>query len=259
VGAGKRRDDQVSFIPEDYVPVADRLARFRAERPTWALAADLIVDDGKRVLARASICDDHGRLLAVGHAEEIRGQGNVNRTSAVENAETSAWGRALAALGYEVRAGIASREEVEKTSRQSGPREMSGSAGGKGKAAAGPDGNPGVSAVGPAVGTPGSTPPRANGGRVRGREPAGAGKRRAPAPQDSESLKLFRAVAEDHRMDGAALVAKLRSLGWDIPDPWWPAVAGWPVERVGEADRALHTDPERAPRSMADMAMEVGG
>jgi hypothetical protein len=39
------------------------------------------------------------RVLATGHAEEIRGQGQVNSTSALENAETSAIGRALAALG----------------------------------------------------------------------------------------------------------------------------------------------------------------
>jgi len=38
-------------------------------------------------------------IVGTGHAEEIRGQGPVNRTSALENCETSAIGRALAAIG----------------------------------------------------------------------------------------------------------------------------------------------------------------
>jgi len=43
----------------------------------------------------------------------------VNTTSALENCETSAWGRALAAAGFEVTKGIASREEMAKVNRQS--------------------------------------------------------------------------------------------------------------------------------------------
>jgi hypothetical protein len=48
---------------------------------------------------KASIIDNQGMILGSGFAEEIRGQGNVNRTSAIENCETSAVGRALASIG----------------------------------------------------------------------------------------------------------------------------------------------------------------
>lgn len=105
------------FNLEDYVPVNERLEKFRADHPSWSLVAAVLVDDGKRVLVSATIADETGRVLAAGHAEEVRGSSAVNRTSALENAETSAWGRALANLGYETDRGVASREEMAKVAR----------------------------------------------------------------------------------------------------------------------------------------------
>ena len=49
---------------------------------------------------KATISDEQGRVRATGHAEEVRASSQINKTSALENAETSAIGRALAALGY---------------------------------------------------------------------------------------------------------------------------------------------------------------
>jgi len=98
---------------DDYVPVNERLELFRRDHPTWGLVCNLRFE-GDAILARAEITDETGRVIAAGHAEEIRGVSMVNRTSAVENAETSAWGRALANLGYEVKRGVASREEMRK-------------------------------------------------------------------------------------------------------------------------------------------------
>jgi hypothetical protein len=102
---------------DDYVPVNERLEQFRKDHPDWSLLAEVQVDDGDRVRMVAWVVDDAGRKVACGHAEEIRGRGQVNQTSPVENCETSAWGRALACLGYEVKRGVASREEMEKVSR----------------------------------------------------------------------------------------------------------------------------------------------
>jgi hypothetical protein len=111
----------MAFDLSNYVPVAERLDKFRADHPTWGLTSSLLFHDEKRVVVRASITDDAGREVAAGHAEEVRGQGNVNRTSALENAETSAWGRALAALGYDVKGGIASQEEMKRAQAHSSP------------------------------------------------------------------------------------------------------------------------------------------
>jgi len=104
---------------DDYVPVNERLAQFRKDHPDWTLEAHLKFE-GDAILARAVVSDETGRTIAVGHAEEIRDRGKVNQTSAVENCETSAWGRALAAAGYEVKRGIASREEIQRVSRAQG-------------------------------------------------------------------------------------------------------------------------------------------
>lgn len=105
-----------NFNLDDYVTVNERLDLFRKDHPTWGLEAS-IKFDGNAVLARAVITDEAGRTIAVGHAEEIRDVSPVNKTSAVENCETSAWGRALACLGYEVKRSVASREEMEKVSQ----------------------------------------------------------------------------------------------------------------------------------------------
>ncbi len=55
--------------------------------------------DDKHVRVSAKITDATGRVIGSGLAEEVRGSSNVNSTSALENAETSAVGRALASLG----------------------------------------------------------------------------------------------------------------------------------------------------------------
>lgn len=100
---------------ENYVTVAERIAKFYAIYPEGVLRSEIMVDDGKRVLIRATAYRSrYDDLPAVGHAEEIRGQGPVNRTSAIENCETSAVGRSLAMLGMEVTRGIASREEIQQ-------------------------------------------------------------------------------------------------------------------------------------------------
>lgn len=59
----------------------------------------ILVDDGQRVVVQALITLAQGGVVGSGMAEEIRGQGNVNKTSALENCETSAIGRALASIG----------------------------------------------------------------------------------------------------------------------------------------------------------------
>lgn len=85
---------------KQYQTVALRVQLFREAHPDKSLTTDMIVRDEECVVMRATIADETGRVLATGHSEEYRKSSQINRTSALENAETSAIGRALAAYGF---------------------------------------------------------------------------------------------------------------------------------------------------------------
>ena len=109
---------------EDYEPVAVRLHRLlttlRSESREPAVITHLLSAPGADIcVMRAELWVD-GVLRATGHAEEVRGQGNVNRTSHLENCETSAIGRMCES--YNPTADAAkrpSREEMQKVARSS--------------------------------------------------------------------------------------------------------------------------------------------
>ena len=82
-----------------YHDVSQRIEAFRAFHPRHQIKSDMIANDGKMVVFKASIFDPDGKELATGHAEEVRGSTQVNKTSALENCETSSIGRALAQMG----------------------------------------------------------------------------------------------------------------------------------------------------------------
>lgn len=90
----------VDIRGKQYETVALRVQKFRAAHPDKSLTTEMIVRDDECVVMRAIIADEAGRVLATGHSEEYRKASQINRTSALENAETSAIGRALAAYGF---------------------------------------------------------------------------------------------------------------------------------------------------------------
>jgi hypothetical protein len=89
----------VNIHGKQYHTVAKRVQDFRQSHPTFGLITEVAFRDGNLVAMKASILDETGRVIATGHAEEDRTKGQINRSSALENAETSAIGRALAAFG----------------------------------------------------------------------------------------------------------------------------------------------------------------
>ena len=70
-----------------YTEVFVRVEAFRQAFGTdLGIDTQILVDDGKRVVVKATILGKEGLTVGSGLAEEIRGQGNVNKTSALENA-----------------------------------------------------------------------------------------------------------------------------------------------------------------------------
>ena len=83
-----------------YTEVFIRVEIFRKAFGTdLGIKTEIILNDGKFVIVKATIENKDGHVIGSGLAEEVRGSSNVNKTSAVENCETSAIGRALASLG----------------------------------------------------------------------------------------------------------------------------------------------------------------
>ena len=102
---------------KQYTMVAQRIEAFRkAVGADAGIETDLIVDDGNRVLIKCSIKRSDGFTGATGYAEEIRNSTQINKGAAIENCETSAVGRALAALGLHG-GEYASVQEIEKHGR----------------------------------------------------------------------------------------------------------------------------------------------
>jgi hypothetical protein len=93
---------EVAIHGKVYLTVARRIDDFRKTEDFngWSIETDLINSQDSLVVVKATIKNSEGRTISTGYAEEDRAYGKINKTSALENAETSAVGRALAFLGY---------------------------------------------------------------------------------------------------------------------------------------------------------------
>lgn len=107
----------VNIKGKEYVLVKDRVLAFNAEYPNGSIATKLLSEPGATTIvfiAQVTPDTDKPDRSFTGHAAEKVGDGYINETAALENAETSAIGRALAAMGIGVIDSIASVDEVNK-------------------------------------------------------------------------------------------------------------------------------------------------
>lgn len=121
--AKQQKPGTIVIHGKEYQTVALRVQMFREAHPDWSLTTSVMDRDAQCVVMQATIADTDGRVLATGHAEEYRTSSQINKTSALENAETSAIGRALAALGLGGTE-FATANEVQNAIHQQGSEEV---------------------------------------------------------------------------------------------------------------------------------------
>ncbi len=108
------KEKAVSIKGKLYVQVSDRILYFNETYPDGYIQTELLSQPhDERVVIRATVSPAEGRRFT-GMAQEVVGEGFINKTSALENCETSAVGRALAMMGIGVIDSVASIDEINK-------------------------------------------------------------------------------------------------------------------------------------------------
>lgn len=111
---------------KDYVEVNQRVNAFRQLMPNGRIDTNVLHLDGGICVIKANVYDDDGNLLASGIAEEKESSSFINKTSYVENCETSAVGRALGFLGIGIDGSICSAEELTNAINNQGNAQPKG-------------------------------------------------------------------------------------------------------------------------------------
>lgn len=124
---------------KEYAEVNQRIKAFRSLCPGGAILTEMLSCENGVCIFKATVCDEEMRVLGTGTAYEKEGSSFINKTSYIENCETSAVGRALGMCGFGIDTSIASSEEVQnailnqggqrnqnnnQTGKQMSPREM---------------------------------------------------------------------------------------------------------------------------------------
>ena len=105
---------------KEYVQVNERIKYFREEYPSWAMTTEILSNVNGVCIMIARVWDDKLNIMSTGHAYEKEGSSFINKTSYIENCETSAIGRCLGNLGIGIDVSVASAEEVQNAIKQQG-------------------------------------------------------------------------------------------------------------------------------------------
>lgn len=106
------KNDKTGKVIGDYVEVNQRVLAFRKLYPEGLIHTEMIDNENGICIFKATIYNQEGNELATGYAYEKENSTFINKTSYIENCETSAVGRALGFLGIGIDTSIASKEEV---------------------------------------------------------------------------------------------------------------------------------------------------
>lgn len=117
----KKANEHLSTLDikgKEYIPVNERIKAFRFIYPNGLIQTEIIGLENGICTIKASAYDGDGHLLATGHAQEKETSSFINKTSYIENCETSAVGRCLGNAGIGLDNGFASYEEVANAKKQ---------------------------------------------------------------------------------------------------------------------------------------------
>lgn len=113
---------KIDFKGKKYGEVSERIKAFRYVYPHGTIETELLSNDGKEgertVIFKAKVYNQEGYLIGTGHAQEKEGDSYINKTSYIENCETSAVGRALSMAGFCIGTTIMSYEEISNADLQ---------------------------------------------------------------------------------------------------------------------------------------------
>lgn len=108
---------------KDYAEVNQRIKAFRMCHPNGTISTDIISIENGVVLMKANVYDEDGKVLGSGYAYEKENSTFINKTSYIENCETSAVGRALGMCGFGIDTSVASAEEVQNAMANQGDQQ----------------------------------------------------------------------------------------------------------------------------------------
>lgn len=114
------KDKAIDFKGKKYVLVADRVLYFNETYKDGSITTELVSTPEAETVIVKAIIKPNEKQTFTGYSQATWGEGYINKTSALENAETSAVGRALAFMGIGVIESIASIDEINKTTTVAG-------------------------------------------------------------------------------------------------------------------------------------------
>jgi len=116
------KNKAIKIKGKDYVLVSDRVTYFNETYPEGSITTELVSEPSSDyIIVKATVSPD-GKRNFTGFSQAVIGDGMVNKTAALENAETSAVGRALGFMGIGVIESIASADEMTKASFNPAPK-----------------------------------------------------------------------------------------------------------------------------------------
>lgn len=109
--------ESIDIKGKQYITVNERVKEFRRLHPQGQILTQIMANADGQVMFKAEVLVD-GVCVATGHAYEKEGSSFINKTSYIENCETSAIGRALGMYGIGIDTSLASADEVKNAVKQ---------------------------------------------------------------------------------------------------------------------------------------------